>query len=164
MKRILQVAALLLLLAGVFVVVRWLFPSDESQIRDIIRRAAVAASVTREEGQLGRLTKAAELASLCTEDIQVRVDAIGLRGGLDGRDQVRSAGVQLGTTFGTYRIIPANVQIRELSDDKAKVSMTARFEGAAPADIDAQEFALHFRKQGGKWRIGLVETVRLLRR
>lgn len=164
MKRILQVAALLLLLAGAFIVVRWLFPSDESQIRDVIRRAAVAASVTKEEGQLGRLTKAAELASLCTEDIQVRVDAIGLRGGLEGRDQVRSAGVQLGTTFGTYRIVPANIQVRELSEDKAKVSMTARFEGSAPADIDAQEFVLHFRKQGGKWRIGLVETVRLLRR
>ena len=95
---------------------------------------------------------------------QVRVDAVGLRGGIDGRDQVRNAGVQLGTTFGTYRIVPANVQIREITADQAKVSLTARFEGSAPADIDAQEFAITFRKQGGKWRIGMVETVRLLRR
>lgn len=164
LKRSLQVAALLLILVGAFFVVRWLFPSDESQIQEVIRRAAVAASVTKDEGQLGRLTKAAELASLCTEDIQVRVDAVGLRGGLDGRDQVRNAGVQLGTTFGTYRIVPANIQVRELSVDQAKVSLTARFEGSAPADIDAQEFALSFRKHGGKWRIGKVETVRLLRR
>lgn len=164
MKRALQAFAILLLLAGLFFGYRWLFPGDEAQIREIIRRASAAASVTRDEGQLGRLTKAAELASICTEDIQVKVDAVGLRGGLEGRDQVRTAGIQLGTAFGTYRILPANIEFRDRTSNQARVTLTARFEGSAPADIDAQEFSITFRKQGTRWLIAKVETMHLLKR
>lgn len=164
LKRIFQAFLLLALIAIAFLTYRFLFPGDEARIRKVLERAAIAGSVTGNEGDLGRLTKAAELASICTKDIQVTVDAVGLRGGLEGRDSVRNAAMRFGTTFGNYRIQLANIHFRELAETSAKVTLTARFEGAAPAEIDAQEFAIGFQKVDGNWLIARVETVRLLKR
>ena len=148
----------------VFLVWRHFFPGDEARIRQVIARAAKAGSVAGNEGDLGRTIKAADLASLCTSDISVKVDALGMRGGLDGRDQVRMAAMQLGNTFGNYRIVPGEIVVREIGDGSARVTLTASFEGGTPADFNAQEFELGFRKVEGRWLIARVETVRALRR
>lgn len=164
MSRLLPLAALLGVLLIAFFTWKVFFPGDEAKIRKVLDTVARAASVTPNEGSLGRLTKAAELAALCTANVEIRVDALGMRGGLDGRDEVRSAAMNLGNSFGTYRIITGEVRIRDLSADQARVTLTARFEGSVPADISAQEFELRFKKVEGRWLIQRVQTLQALRR
>lgn len=157
------VLVVVLVVAAVFAW-RWMFPSDEARIRKVIADAARAASVVGNEGALGMTLKAAELASFCTENASVRVNALGVHGGLDGRDQIRQAAMQFGTTFGNFRVRPAGVQFVEQADSTARVTMTVTFEGAAPADINAQEFEVTFSKVGKRWLIAKVTTISTLRR
>jgi hypothetical protein len=160
-----RIFGLVALLVAGWVAWRLLFPDEEARVRRVVERVATAASFTGQEGDLGRLTKAADVASYFTGDANIRVEILGgLHGSLDGRDEIRTAAMAAMSAYGNARIRAFDVIVRLDGSDRAQVNLTASMETAGGKDFTAQEFKLEFRKVDGKWLIARVESVRTLQR
>lgn len=156
--RQLTVAGLVLVLAGAGWALR---PTEESRVRRVVTSAAAAATFAGNEGALGRLTKAAEVAALCTDDFSMRIELLGGRtGGLSGRDQVRQLVTAAATECGSYQIRIHDLGIRAITGDEARVEVTVSTTGCGQRDFDAQEFEIRLRRQGTSWRMASVRSVR----
>lgn len=167
MKLWLKRLAILAALGAVIALLRFFFPGNEAEIRRTLNRAARLASFEGNEGSLGRLSQAAELASLCTSDVVVRLDWLGgVYGGLDGRDAVRNAAISAANFATRFQIRALDIEFRSIDPPNARVRMALSADGdAAPSrEINAQEFECTLRKVGRKWRIARVETVKTLQR
>lgn len=161
-KRIPLFVAVTVLVAGLVFGYRWLFPPDSVQVRQTLRDAAAAASFAGNEGDLGRLTKAATLAALCTENFYIRIELLGgIMGKLDGRDRVRTAAMEAATLCGTVRFDILDAEVKWIRGTESTVDFTVTMEGCGSRDFNAQPFQATLKKIGRRWLIDRIESVHI---
>lgn len=150
------------LLAGVAGFALWsLIPREETRVRKAVLRVCDAASFAGNEGALGRLSKSAEVASLCTPGFTLKIELLGgLSGGIRGREELRQLVLGAANACGSYQIRIHDLVIRKLEPTSATVSITASTSGCGQRDFDAQEFQVTLKKEGTKWLIDGAQTVR----
>lgn len=153
--------ALLLMAAG-WGLYRWWFPSDETQVKALIRAAAEAASWRVDSGGLEKLAGANRLAACCTPEVEIVLDTGGrapraIRGTEELRQAVlaaRTSGASLEVELGEVEVkIPAGA-----TAGTAQFLATARVNDVP--DPILQEIRVLVKKTEGGWRIARVEPVR----
>lgn len=162
MRWMLGLAALVAVLGGGYFVYQWWFPPDEVVIRKVLRQAAATASWEESGGALDRLAGAGRLAMLCTHDIQVLLDTQGARGRrLQGREEVRQAGVAARTQLAWLRLELSDVEVRVVEPGaKATVLMAATATMAGGIEPLVQDYELTLSREEGEWLIARVQPVR----
>jgi hypothetical protein len=161
---IVRIVAIAVVIAGLWFGYRWLFPSDEAQIREVLDRIAEAVGNGAEEGEIERLARAASLRNYL--DAGVKVDAGPPFKEVSGRDVVIGTASKLNSTIRELEIRFIDVQI-SLAPDRstANVYMTAEARFRGPQDdsgIEARELDVLFRKIEGNWVVSAVAFVRTL--
>lgn len=154
----LAVAILALLLAGAY---KWLFPSDESRIRQGLDNLAVAVSFAAPQGALATLGTVNGLRDLLAAEVSVDLSGIsGLRDQMQGREEIIQLALAVRSQLRKLRVRFADIQILIGSDHQSAVANVV-----ALADLDeeknslAQVLKMEWRKADKKWRITRVETV-----
>ena len=164
MRRVLQIALLIGLIAAGWWGWRTFFPGPERQVRRQMAALEELVSFKANEGNLARLANARQLASLFTEDVRIRVDVRGgPRGELRGRESIFNAALGARSALGSLTVKFLDVVVT-ISPDKqaATVEATGRATQPGIRDFVVQELRFRFKRTDEGWLICEVETVRTL--
>jgi hypothetical protein len=143
----------------------WIFPSDEAQIVAVLERIATGISSAADEGDVGRIARAASLRDDLAPDVTVEAGAPLRR--LTGRDAVIGAAA---TTSGRVRNLTVtfpDVSVAVAPDGQsatAVVTAEVRFDAREGRSIDARELELEFSRADGQWVISSIVVVETLKR
>ena len=155
---------IVVLVAGLWVGWRWLFPSDETQIEAALGRIARGVSAGAQEGELGRLARAAALRNDFAPDVTVDAGPPFQR--LVGRDAIIGAAARAG---GTHRLALSfvDVSITVAADRQSAIAVVtaeARFDDGGGPGIEARELEIGFTRLDSSWVISTVTLVQPLQR
>jgi hypothetical protein len=142
----------------------YLFPSPDKAIRKRLTEVAQTASMTANETPVAKLQNSQKLASFCTPDVEVAIDAAGQRVTCNGKDElfqaVMFARSQLSGSVSLEFLDP----VITLTPNKQTAFVNLTLKGRIPNDRDmlVQECKFTFKKVGRAWLIRKVETVKTL--
>jgi len=151
--------------AGLWFGWQWLFPSDEAQIVAVLERIADAVSSRAEDGDLGRLARAASLGNEFAVDVTVDAGPPFQR--MRGRDAIIGAAARTGGRVRGFEIAFQDVAVAVAPDRRtatAVVTAQARFDEGEGRGIDARELELEFTRHQENWVISAVTLVQPLQR
>ncbi|HUE89041.1 MAG TPA: nuclear transport factor 2 family protein [Vicinamibacterales bacterium] len=157
--------AVVVVAAGLWFGWQWLFPSDEAQIVGVLERIADGVSSSAEDGELGRLARAASLRNQFAPDVTVDAGPPFQR--LRGREAMIGAAARTSGSVRNLEITFPDVAIAIASDRQsatAVVTAEARFDEGGGRGIDARELELGFTRHEGNWVISAVTIVQPLQR
>lgn len=149
-----------------FFVYHW-WPSPERAVKNRLGELATTLSVPANDGDLGRVTRVAELRHYFAEDVHVRASASG--------PEITSRDALLGLLGGwtpppggwTIEFVDVQVTLGQESAT-AQVYLTAKVSGhdarTGAAILDAREANLAMAKQNGDWVVTSVEATDTLQR
>lgn len=158
--------SLLSFVAIAFVAYQW-WPSSERAVKNRLGELAETLSVPANDGDLGRVTRVAELRHYFAEDVHVRASASG--------PEVTSRDALLALMGGwtpppggwTIEFVDVHVTLGQESTT-AQVYLTAKISGhdarTGEATLDAREANLTMAKQDGDWVVTSVEAAETLQR
>ena len=163
-KRLIFVPFVSLVVIGVLGY-RW-WPSPERVIRNRLGGLARTLSVPANDGDLGRVTRLAELRHYFAEDVHVRVGAAG--------PEITSRDALLGLIAGwtppggwTIEFVDLHVTLGQEATT-ARVYLTAKVSGrdarTSEPTLDAREANLLMAKQNGAWVVTSAEAAETLQR
>ena len=162
MRRLGSLLLVLVLMAGGYLAWRWLFPSDEHLIRQVLSTGAQEGSWNAAQSSLSQLAGPARLAALCTIDVEVQLEAPGLAGrSIRGADEVRQLALAARANTPSCQVDLSDLSVALEPDRQAavvQVVATARIGGSE--DPIVQEFRIEMRKVDRRWKIARVEPVR----
>jgi ketosteroid isomerase-like protein len=140
------------------------FDDDRAQITSQLKRFTEGVNTSAPEG-LPSVTRAAELGSFFTDDVVVELGegSAPIQGretliAMAARLQGRLAEFRLGFTDATVQVAP--------NKQSAEVTLTAQFnrrDSTARQQMDAREFKLLMRQEGGTWKIARATAVDTLK-
>ncbi len=144
---------------------RWLFPSDEAQIRAVLDRIADAVgSGAREQGDVARLARAASIHTALDPDITV--DAGPPFSALSGRDAIIGSVARFNRAPRDLKVELVDVQIQVAPDrSNASVYLTAEatfVDASGDRGLEARELTLSMKRREGDWVVSGVTPVRTL--
>ena len=143
---------------------RWVFPNDEAQIRAVLERIADAVGSGADEGEVGRIARAASIRKEL--DPQVAVDAGPPFTRLTGRDTLIGTAVRVNSRVRDLEVQFDDVQVSVAPDrETAKVYLTAAAyfrDQRGGQGLDARELDITFRRLEGHWVVSAVALVRTL--
>jgi SnoaL-like domain len=143
---------------------RWFFPDDEALIRAVLTRIEENVGGNHQDGEVGRLARAASLRA--EFDQHITIDAGPPFSTLSGRDAVIGAAARLNTSVPDVELRFVDVQVSMAPDRaSANVYMTAEAtfrEARGGQALEARELDVTFRKADGAWVISNVNLVRTL--
>jgi hypothetical protein len=154
------------LVAIAFLAYYW-WPTPERTIKNRLRGLAETLSVPVNDGDLGRVTRVAELRHYFADDVHVRTGA--------ARSEITSRDALLGLVGGwtppaggwTIEFVDMQVTVGQEST-AAQVYLTAKISGhdaqTGEATLDAREANLTMSKPGSEWVVTSVESVDTLQR
>lgn len=154
--------------AGALAVATFLWwPSEERAVRRRLDALATALSVPANPGDLGRVTRVAELGRYFTPDVRVRASASGPE--IASREALVGALATWTPPPGGWTIEFVDVQTTLGADQaSAQVHLTAKVSGrdarTGEATLDAREANVLLLKQSGDWLIARVDAVDTLQR
>ena len=151
--------------SGLWFAWQWLFPSDEAQIVALLERIADGVSRGAEDGELGRLARAASLGNEFAPDVTVDAGPPFQR--IKGRDAIIGAAVRTSGSMRNLEIRFPDVSVAIAPDRQsatAVVTAEARFDEGGGRSLDARELELEFTRQEGEWVISAVTIVQPLQR
>lgn len=144
---------------------RWLFPSDEAQVRAVLDRIEEATRIGDGEGEMVRLGRLAALRELLHPELAV--DAGAPFGALQGREAVLAAVGRAGHALRELEIAFVDVSVVVAPDrQSADVSLVAeaRFRGERDPTrgYEARELQVHAVRHESRWVVAEVALVRAL--
>jgi len=148
-----------------FLAYHW-WPSPERAIKNRLGELAETLSVPVNDGDLGRVTRVAQLRHYFAEDVHVRASASGPE--ITSRDAL--LGLLGGWTPppGGWTIEFVDVQVTLGQESTAQVYLTAKMSGHDPrtgeSTLDAREANFTMAKQHGDWVVTSVEATETLQR
>ena len=152
-------------MAALWLAWQWMFPSDESQIRQLLTRVADGVGGSGESGNIEVLAQVAALQNDFAVDATVDAGEPFQR--LSGRQAIVSAAARI-------RVGVRNLEVRfpEVSIDVAEdreqatalVTAEARFDDEEGRSMDARELEMGFSHVDGRWVISSVTLVQPLKR
>jgi hypothetical protein len=160
-----RVALVVAALAGLWIGWHWLFPGDEAQIVAVLDRIADGVSSGAEEGDMGRLARAASLRHEFAPDVTVDAGPPFQR--LTGREAIIGAAARTAGVARNLSITFPDVSIAVAADRQsatAVVTAEARFDDVGGPGLDARELELAFTRHEGHWVISAVTLVAPLQR
>lgn len=166
MKRILQVALLLVVVGGAVLLWKQVFPGPEQLIRTRLGELEELVSFRASDGNLAVLTGLQRLGSLFTRDAEVRVEVEGgPRVMLTGRDSIQQAAGATRRAVGDLQVEFRDVVV-SLSEDKqsAVVEITGVARQLDSKELWIEELRFHFVLTDEGWQISSVETVQTMTR
>jgi len=137
---------------------------ERAAIRGRLQEFVATVNRQAPEG-LGTVTHSAAIGRYFTEDVTIDPG----RGGapINGREMLMGIAARLRPRTAEYRVQLADVTVRLAPDElSAEVELTAEFirrEPGARQSMDAREFALTMRREGGEWLIARVTAVETLK-
>jgi hypothetical protein len=156
--------------AGILIVaaiIGWKYWSGGEAAAVRARLQALETEINRTAGEgLGAIAHAAEIGGYFTNDVVI--DLGPGTSPIEGRAMLTGMAARLQSRLAAFRLVFDDVQV-ELSeaDTVANVTLTASFIRRAAATgqdaMDAREFVLVMRKDGGTWRIARLTVVSTLR-
>ena len=144
---------------------QWLFPSDEARIVSVLERIADGVSSGADEGNMGRLARAASLRNEFAPDVTVDAGPPFQR--IRGRDAIVGVAARTSDTVRNLEITFPDVAITVAPDRQsatAVVTAEARFDEGGGPGIDARELELEFTRMDDDWVISAVTLVQALQR
>jgi hypothetical protein len=151
--------------AGLWAGWQWFFPSDEARIVAVLERIADGVSSGAEDGDIGRLARAASLRHEFAP--AVTVDAGPPFQRITGREAIIGAAARTAGSIRNLSITFPDVAIAVASDRQsatAVVTAEARFDEGGGRGLDARELELAFTRYEGDWVVSAVTLVRPLNR
>ena len=151
--------------AGLWFGWQWFFPSDEAQILALLGRIADGVSSGAEEGDIGRLARAASLRNEFAP--AVTVDAGPPFQRINGREAIIASAARTAGSVRNLAITFPDAAIAVASDRlsaTAVVTAEARFDQGGERRIEARELELAFTRDEGQWVVSAVTLVRPLNR
>jgi len=151
--------------AGLWFGWQWFFPSDEAQIVAVLERIADGVSSGAEEGDIGRLARAASLRDAFAPDVTVDAGPPFQR--ITGREAIIGAAARTTGSVRNLAITFPDVALTVASDRQsatAVVTAEARFDEGGRRGLDARELELAFTRDEGHWVVSAVTLVRPLNR
>jgi hypothetical protein len=144
---------------------QWLYPSDEAQIVALLERVADGVSSGADEGDVGRLARAASLRHEFAPDVTVDAGPPFQR--ISGREAIIGAAARTAGSVRNLSIVFPDVAVAVAPDRQSAtvvVTAEARFDDGGRRGIDARELELAFTRPQGRWVISAVTLVRPLDR
>jgi hypothetical protein len=144
---------------------RWMFPSDEAQIRAALDRLARAVGTQAEDTTLAAIGRLAALSEDLAPDI--RVDARAPLAPIDGRDALVAAVARVRGSVHDLEVRFVDVEVRvDDGQSTARVSATAearfvRLAGQRP-ELDARELDIGFGRRDDRWVVTSIAVVDVL--
>ena len=151
------VAVVFAALAGYFTYQWWFNPNR--MIKTRLGDVAAALSAPADEAELGRLARLAQIRTLATADLHVRIGKSGPD--LASRDAVLAAFGGWTPPRGGRNIDFVDVDVRVNSDGTARAFVTAEASTHEPNSdrqtLDSREVTFSFVKQNGEWLVSEAE-------
>jgi hypothetical protein len=144
---------------------QWFYPNDEALIVAVLERVADGVSSGGEQGEVGRLARAASLRHEFAPNVTVEAGPPFQR--ITGRDAIIGAAARTAGSVRNLSITFPDVAIAVASDRQSATAVViaeARFDEAGGRGIDARELELAFTRHEGAWVISAVTLVRPLDR
>ena len=157
--------ALVLLIGAAIWAWTYFFPSPEKAIRKRLDEVAATASFPANEGDVAKLQNVQKLASFCTPDIQVSIDAYGQHVNLSGREELFQTALYARTQglFGSVQLQFVDPVVTFAPNkETAFVEVTVKGSISKEKEMMVQECKFTFKKNGRSWLIRKVETVKTL--
>jgi hypothetical protein len=151
--------------AGLWFGWQWFYPSDEAQIVALLERVADGVSSAAEQGDVGRLARAAALRHEFAADVTVDAGPPFQR--ITGREAIIAAAARTAGTVRNLSIAFPDVAVAVASDRQsatAVVTAEARFDDGGGRGLDARELEIAFTRPDDNWVISAVTLVRPLDR
>ena len=143
---------------------RYLFPSDEAQIRSALERIADAVGSDGERGAVAHIARAASMRNELDPEIVVEAGPPFSR--MTGRDAVVGAVARLNATLPDLEVDLSDVQVTVAPDRttaRGSLTVDAQFRDERGERVrDARELELTFRRLDGDWVVTQVTLVRAL--
>jgi hypothetical protein len=159
-----RVIVLIVVVAAAWFGWRYLFPSDEAQIRSALERIAEAVGSDGEQGEVARIARAASMRNEL--DPKIVVEAGPPFSGMSGRDTVVAAVARLNGSVPDLEVDLSDVQITVAPDRttaRGSLTVDAHFRDERGERVrDARELDLIFRRLDGDWVVTQVTLVRAL--
>ncbi len=144
---------------------RTCFPNPERVIRARLAELTQLASYGANEAPAAKLWNAQRLASVFTPDVIIKVDFPGEPTTFSGRDAIATAAMLARERVSTLVVQFSDIVIT-LAPDKRSAIAELSAKGRAGGETDTfgpQELSLRMKKDGSRWFISRVETVKTLR-
>jgi hypothetical protein len=144
---------------------RAFFPNPEKAIRARLAELAQLASFGPTEAPMAKLLNAQKLASFFTPDVTIKLDmpidaAMG-----SGRDAIANAAMAARQRFGMLTVQFSDLVLTLAPDRQSAIAeLSARAKAGGEADtFGPHELSLRMKRDGGKWFISRIESVKTLR-
>jgi hypothetical protein len=161
-KRVAQVALVLVLMAGGVWLWRTLFPSDEAQIQRVLLGLASAASMDGGEGNISRIRRVDRVTDRLTPDVVIRFAPEGRRGVVfNGRDEVLGAAVAAGRTGRSVVVEFVDIDVSPVPSgaESATAVLTAKVQVVGERDFGVQALRVELSKEKSfGWRLKRLES------
>jgi len=164
MRRLWQLAILLLVTAGAIWIWTLVFPGPEKKIRARMDEFRERVSFRASDGNLAALADLQQFGKLFTEDAQVRVDSTGMpKLALDGRDSIVQAAGGARQVAGDLDVEFLDVVVTLAEDERsAVVDVTGKARQQGSDELWVQVLRFQFTLTEDGWLISSVATVRML--
>lgn len=163
-----RLAAIVLLVSGVYFGTRWLFPDDEALIRGVLEQIASGienAAAPGSAGALGAVARATELQEEFAPDVIVEAGPPFER--LRGRSSVIAAAARVSLGVPDIDVSFPDIAIVVAEDRQtatALVTAEATFTEGGRRVLDARELDVTFARLEGRWVVSAVTLMQPLER